>query len=47
MAAMGGSVQLEQRVPGAIFSLRWARHRLTQSRDDRPARLLTETCGVH
>jgi signal transduction histidine kinase len=25
MAAMGGSVQLEQRVPGAIFSLRWAR----------------------
>jgi signal transduction histidine kinase len=25
MAAMGGSVQLEQRTPGAVFALRWAR----------------------
>jgi hypothetical protein len=25
MAAMGGSVQLEQRAPEAVFSLRWER----------------------
>ena len=36
MAAMGGSVQLEQRAPEAVFSLRWARP--TRTLAERPRR---------
>jgi hypothetical protein len=30
MAAMGGSVQLEQRRPAAVFALRWPRGTATE-----------------